>query len=161
MKETKKILFRLILLLLSFINLQAQQNVVSSGNNLVDPSGSVSFSIGQIDYVTQTGTTGTVAQGVQQPFEIAILSGHEFQNITANLVVYPNPTVSIITLSITELNIDNLNYQLFDVTGKKIKSNTIKTNETTINMESLPSATYILKVATLSKELKTFKIIKN
>lgn len=143
------------------MNMNAQTATVTSGGNATGSAGTVSYSIGQVADKTQTGTTGIITQGVQQPFEIVTLSGFEFENITLEAIVFPNPTVSNVTLKISEFNIENLNYQLFDIQGRLVNEAKISNNETVIDMERYTTSTYILKINSNSKELKTFKIIKN
>ena len=65
MKNNKVILF---LLLLGFgLTAQAQQATTATGGDATGSGGSAAYSVGQIVYTTHTGTTGSVAQGVQQP----------------------------------------------------------------------------------------------
>jgi hypothetical protein len=63
------------------------------------------------------------------------------------------------------LQIDNfdkdLSYQLFDISGKLLESNTIVANSTTIKMEQLATGSYFLKVTQNNTLVKTFKVIKN
>ena len=151
----------LLLILFCLPKLMAQQAVISSGGNASGTGGSTNYSIGQVTYKTQTGTNGNVSQGVQQPIEIFTLSGEEFVNIKLEAVVYPNPTTSNVTLKISNLNLDNLNYQFFDIQGRLIGDGKISNEETVFQMEQYPIANYILKINSNSKELKTFKIIKN
>jgi len=73
MMPDKYIFMRLKLLLFFCIVLAqnetfSQQNVVAAGGNAQSASGSVSYSVGQIDYTTSMGGIVSVAQGVQQPF---------------------------------------------------------------------------------------------
>ena len=139
----------------------AQQTVNTSGGNATGVGGSSSYSIGQITYNEQTGSGGSINQGVQQSFEIFTLSGAEFENIKLEAVVYPNPTVSKVTLKISNFNLDDLNYQLFDIQGRSISMGKISNEETLFNMDAYPSSIYLLKINSNNKELKTFKIIKN
>ena len=155
----KKLL--LTLMLCSLPKLVAQQATLASGGNATGTGGTVSYSIGQVADKTQTGTTGTITQGVQQPFEIVTLSGSEFVNIKLEAVVFPNPTVLNVTLKITNSDFENLNYQLFDLLGKLINEGKVTNEETIIDMERHPTSTFILKVNDGAKQLKTFKIIKN
>lgn len=150
-----------LLLFVFGMNVNAQQTTVTSGGNATGSGGSVSYSIGQVADKTQTGTTGTITQGVQQPFEIVTLSGLEFENIRLEAIVFPNPTTSNITLKISDFNLENLNYQLLDIQGRLINEGKISNNETVINMERYTTSTYILRINSKSKEIKTFKIIKN
>ncbi len=56
------------LLLLVFFTSKAQNSVVSGGGEATGSGGTMSFSIGQIDYIEAKGTGGTMSQGVQQQF---------------------------------------------------------------------------------------------
>jgi Secretion system C-terminal sorting domain len=157
MKKLKLLLF----LLFVFAKSNAQQNVVVSGANATGSGGSASYSIGQIDYITATGTGGTATQGVQQPFEIVTLSGQEFTEISLQLMVYPNPTSSLVNLKIDNFNLENLSYQLIDLNGREILNKKITESETQIQLENNPSDIYLLNVNQENKTIKTFKIFKN
>ena len=67
----------------------------------------------------------------------------------------------VYTLNVGKTELSNLNFQLYDMSGKVIESNKITSITETIRMENLPSSTYFLKVTNNNKEVKTFKIIKN
>jgi len=149
------------LFLFGIMKINAQKATVASGGNAAGSGGTVSYSIGQVADKTQTGTTGTITQGVQQPFEIVTLSGSEFTNIKLEAIVFPNPTVLNVTLKITNSDLENFSYQLFDLRGRLLNEGKISNEETIIEMDRYPSATYLLKVNSNSKELKTFKILKN
>ena len=64
----------LLLMLLTYENTQAQQAIVPIGGDAIGASGQISYSIGQIAYTTYEGSTGSVSQGVQQPFEISFIT---------------------------------------------------------------------------------------
>jgi hypothetical protein len=49
---------------------QAQESTNASGADVIGSGGSVAYSIGQVVYTTNTGSTGSVAQGVLHAFEI-------------------------------------------------------------------------------------------
>jgi Secretion system C-terminal sorting domain len=159
----KKILqISLIAASLLYVNASnAQQATTAAGGDALSTGGSVSYSIGQIDYTTNISTSGSVAQGVQQPFEIYIVSGIENTAINLNLAAYPNPTTDFLQLEIKGDNLQDLTFQLVDLTGKIITSRKIANTTEIIDMEILSSATYFLKVIQNSQEIKTFKIIKN
>jgi len=159
MKKNK--LFYCLLLALFFIPKgQAQQSVVSSGGNAIGSGGNASYTIGQVVYTSATGSGGSVNQGVQQPFEIFTLGTDNFPEITLQMTVYPNPTTSLVYLNIENYIVDNLEYQLFDLSGRLITNQKISQSETQIQLENLPSAIYLLNVLDNYKIIKTFKIIK-
>ena len=165
--QNKKIkLSALILLVFGLSGLKAQTAVPATGGNASGSGGSVSYSVGQIVYTTNTGTNGSVAQGVQQPFEISVVTAIEDAAvINLNYSAYPNPTTDFLTLKIdasTMLNIQSLSYQLFDINGKLLETKKLEDNQTSIVTSNLTPATYFLKVIDNNiKEIKTFKIIKN
>ncbi len=148
-------------LLLGLFSANAQQATIAAGGNASGSGGNASYTIGQVAYTSQTGSAGTVTQGVQQPFEISTLSGQEFTNIILEALVYPNPTTAKITLKISDLAAENLNYQMYDIQGRMMSDGKISSPETVFDVENYPTATYLLKINSNTKELKTFKIIKN
>jgi len=150
-----------VLLLGIGITAQAQQATTAGGGVAAGSGGTVAYSVGQIVYTTPTGATGSVAQGVPQPYEISIVLGVEDHQISLNMQVYPNPTTDYFTLSIGEIEVSTLNFQLYDTSGKLIERKKITSTTETIVMDNLPSSIYFLKVTNKNKEVKTFKIIKN
>jgi hypothetical protein len=159
----------LVTLLMGFglTGLQAQNAVPATGGNASGGGGSVSYSVGQVIYTTNTGTNGSVAQGTQQPFEISVVNGlEEAKGITLSLSAYPNPTKDYLTLSIdgetqTSHDLSLMSYQLFDMNGKLLLNEKITGNQTSIVMSNLAPASYFVKVIKGDNEVKTFKIIKN
>ncbi len=151
--------FTVGLFILSLFEVTAQQNTIASGGNATGSGGTVSYSIGQIDYITDAGTTGMATQGLQQPYEIFSLGISEI-DIDLKLSIYPNPSMDFLTLHFENFILENATYQLTDMNGKLVESNKITNGQTQICLESLLPATYFLKVSTDTKELKVFKIIK-
>lgn len=157
MIHTKKIV-SIGFLLLGLGGLHAQESPTASGGEATGLGGTTNYSIGQVVYTANTGTNGSVAQGVQQPYEISVTLGVNETTINLEMNVYPNPTTNYLTLKVRDTS--KFTYQLFDVQGKVIKNKEIKTISTTIKMGELPNATYFLKVTSNNQLIKTFKIIK-
>lgn len=162
MKQKKLRLIIVALLGTGIFGLQAQETVSSSGSNATGSSGSTSYTVGQIAYTTNTGTNGTVAQGIQQAYEISIVNGiDDAKDINLECTAFPNPTTDIITLKVESYNNRNLSYQLFDISGNMVDSQKIMDIETTIIMIDRVASVYIVKIIDNKQEIKTFKIIKN
>lgn len=162
MKHKKVKLSVILLLGLGLTGLQAQEAIPASGGNASGSGGAVSYSVGQLVYTTNTGTSGFVAQGVQQPYEILVATGiEEVKGITLQCSAYPNPATDYVKLKVENYETENLTYRLYDINGKLLESKKVDGSETSINMETLVPATYFLKVIDNNKEVKTFKIIKN
>lgn len=160
MKTFKIILVILLTICTSLLN--AQESVLTSGGEANGTGGTVSYSLGQIVYTTNTGVNGSNAQGVQQPYEISVVTSINESNVI-NLVceLFPNPTKDYVKLIINSINIRNLAYQLCDANGKDIESKKIINIESIISMLGLVPSTYFLKIYENKKPVKTFKIIKN
>jgi hypothetical protein len=140
----------------------SQVAVPATGGNSSGTGGSASYSIGQTFYTTHSGTSGSEAQGVQQPFEISVVIGlEEAIGISLECIVYPNPTHEFIKLKVQSYKVEDLSYQIFDINGKLLENKAINTSEATIPMSNYIPATYFLKVFHGQKEIKVFKIIKN
>ena len=148
-------------LLFGAANLRAQQGTNASGGNATGSGGSASFTVGQIDYITATGSGGAVTQGVQQPYEILITTGIETKGIDLTASVYPNPATDFVLLKIENSNSANFTFQLYTIQGKILLNKKVESNETSISMADLADAIYFIKVFNNNKEVKTFKIIKN
>ena len=162
MRHKRLKLSAVLLLGLGLTGLQAQESVNATGGNASGSGGSASYSVGQVVYTTNTGTSGSVAQGVQQAFEISVVTAiEEAKGINLSVTAYPNPTTDYLTLRIDEFEISNLSFQLYDMNGKLLQNEKITGNQTSIVMSNLVPATYFVKVIQGSKEVKTFKIIKN
>jgi len=160
MRHKRLKLSAVLLLGLGLTGLQAQTSVNATGTNASGSGGTVSYSIGQVVYTNNTGASGSVAQGVQQAYEIFTVGIKETE-LNIFLTVFPNPTTDYLTLSIGEFDISNLSYQLYDMNGKLLQNEKITGNQTSIVMSNLVPANYFVKVIQGNKEVKTFKIIKN
>ena len=64
-------------------------------------------------------------------------------------------------LSVSDTNLINLSYVLYDLQGRTVVKGKAQQANTQIAMHSLPTGTYVLKLNQNHQELKTFKIIKN
>lgn len=160
-QSIRKLLIIIFLLMYWIADTSGQQNTITSGGNEYGTGGSVSYSFGQIDYATTTGVGGSIMEGLQQPFEILVVSGSEETNINLILSVYPNPTKDFVVLSVQNFDTQNMTYLLYDVQGKLIEKQKLTGNQTYISLVDLANDIYFINVLNKSKELKKFKIIKN
>lgn len=141
--------------------IHAQESTLSAGNNAGGPGGTVNYSVGQVVYTTYSGTNGSSAQGVQQPFEIMTVVGIGIREIQLELSAYPNPATHSLTLKIENDVLRNMTFQLTDITGKLISSGDVTETLTQIPVDQLPAASYFLLINSEGQLIKNFKIIKN
>jgi opacity protein-like surface antigen len=138
----------------------AQESVNASGGNATGSGGTISYSVGQVAYTSNSSNTGSVAQGVQHAYEIFTL-GVEETALNISLTAFPNPTMENLTLQITDFNNEKLSYQLYDMQGKQLIQGEVIANKTEINTSSLPPATYFINVVNQeNKTVQSFKIVK-
>ena len=162
MRHKRLKLSAVLLLGLGLSGIQAQTSVNVTGGNSSGSGGSVSYSVGQVTYQTHTGTNGSVAQGVQQAYEISVVTAIEqAKGINLSVKAYPNPTTDYLTLEVKDFELSALSFQLYDINGKLLQREKITGNQTSIVMSNLVPASYFVKVIQGNKEVKTFKIIKN
>jgi len=137
-----------------------QSGTIATGNEASGTGGTMSYSIGQIDYKYQNGSNGTINQGLQQPFEFFTIGIDEYPEIILEMMIFPNPTLGELYLKINDVS-ENIKFQLFDETGKLILEKAIQDLNTLIDLKTVPRATYFLIIIKEELVLKTFKIVKN
>jgi len=139
----------------------AQESLVPSGGNATGSNGSMSYSVGQIAFHTNSTTEGRVTCGVQQPYEISGVSGiSEDKAIFLPIRAYPNPVSDHLFLCVDESGHPNLQYQLYDLQGRLLYSEHIRCRKTKIPMNDLVPATYFIRVFQDNSDLISIKIIK-
>lgn len=146
---------------ISTVRFQAQEVVATSGGEAQGGGGTSAFSVGQVVYTTLNSSIGSVAQGVQQPYEISVVIGIESEHTNLNLLAYPNPTGEYLNLSIGNSEPANFKFKLCDVNGKLIESKEITDVNTILSLRNLQNGIYFLTVKKSNEEIKTFKVIKN
>jgi hypothetical protein len=151
----------IILCCLLVIKAHAQQNTVACGGQAIGAGGTVSYSIGQIDYINTNSSSGTITQGVQQPYEILQYTGIEETNISLSVTAFPNPTSTNVKILIKNNTLLNFTYTLCNVQGQVIINENIKDVETIVPMMELASGIYVIRIVNNNKEVSTYKIIKN
>lgn len=147
---------------IGFSSLHAQKTITTLGGNASGSGGSVSYSVGQLVCKANYSTQFSIIEGVQQPYEILVVTGlEEAQGISLINAVYPNPTTNFVTLKIENHKIENLSYQFYDMNGKLLLNKKITTFETNVPMETFSVGSYFLNVIHNNTTIKSLKIIKN
>lgn len=166
--KAKLKLSAIVLLILGATGLQAQEVVSAAGGDAMGSGGSESYSIGQVAYSTYSVTTGSIAEGVEQPYEITAMTGINSAIATnLSISVFPNPTSADLVLKVDASGVSDIRAmqaRLYDINGKILESRKITGEETSISMSELNPGTYFLKVMRIKKAssqtIRTFKITK-
>jgi hypothetical protein len=158
----KKAVEFILIIIFSCAVSHAQQAVSTAGGQATGSGGTVSYTIGQLDYITVTGSAGLAMEGVQVPFEVLVPTGIEkYKEISLGFLAYPNPVKDLLTLRIQRETLENLSYKLLDADGKTLQVGSIADTETGISFEDCLPNTYFLLIFQNNLEIKTFKIIKH
>ncbi|MBQ6157195.1 MAG: T9SS type A sorting domain-containing protein [Bacteroidales bacterium] len=142
----------------------AQSAIVPLGGDTQSNSGSVSYTVGQIAVESAANSNGsvTIAEGVQQPYEIMTVGVDEYPQIALNAVVYPNPTENLAQLRLNgfEIPADGLRAILYDGNGKQLQSLMVTDDLTAFQIGQYATGTYYLELRDGKRVLKTFKVIR-
>ncbi len=142
----------------------AQSAIVSLGGDTQGNSGIVSYTVGQIAVQTAANGDGSVsvAEGVQQPYEIMTVGVDDYPQIALDAVVYPNPTENLAQLQLNgfEIPADGLRAILYDGNGKQLQSLMVTDDLTAFQIGQYATGTYYLELRDGKRVLKTFKVIR-
>ncbi|MEN9440670.1 MAG: hypothetical protein RLZ33_746 [Bacteroidota bacterium] len=139
----------------------AQSNTLPTGGDASGSGGNVSFSIGQIDYTSNSGSNGNLNQGVQQPYEFYSVIGINELEGTFSLIMGPNPTTNEVQLTVMNYANNDLVYALSDMNGKTIISRTPFSGTALLNLENCAPGMYQLFISNNENQVKTYKILKH
>lgn len=161
MNITKFCSIAVIFATVSFSGALAQEAVTASGGVASGDEGTVSYSVGQVASISASGATGSVSQGVQQPYEIFIQTGISALDINPEVLVYPNPATDLLYLEMKNYKAGKNSWKLFDNQGKLLKNKKISSNSTSIDLSGLKPGVYILNISGNREVVISYKIIKN
>lgn len=150
------------LFLISYTHAQSLEQfaIGSAGNFSTSSTGSsLSWTLGETVITTENSNNTILTQGFQQPIVVNPLSTHLALGQNIQLQVFPNPTLEKITIQ--KETDTTLEGELLDILGQSIGHYTLTEDQTTISLETLPPATYLLCIRSGEHQIiKTFKIQK-
>lgn len=152
--------FLLFCFILSTYIVNAQNSVIPGGGNTSDNGGSISYSLGYIANLNGISADGSLSGGLQQPYEISVITGFINNEINLDIKTYPNPASHYLILSTGSTSLKNLSYTVSNIEGKTIRRGYIQSSQTMINLSGVKNATYIIRVYSSQKTLKIFRIVK-
>ena len=141
------------------MGLSAQSVIVPFGGDATDGSVTVSYTVGQVAVQANSDGSTTIYEGVQQPYEIQIIGIDNYPGITLNAMVFPNPTVGNVQLTMNNVQLED-EVKVFDMNGKFLFVKKIEGENTEIPMSDLAAGTYFVNVVSEKQVLKTFKVVK-
>jgi len=155
-----------LIILLFTGTIKAQQVVSTSGNHAENGSVQISWTVGETVIETLINGNNILTQGMHQS-KLTVTAIQEVVGPGLEIIAFPNPATDCIHLqlnSILHFPADDrgkdFSFQLYDLNGKLLLYKHIEDPETVIRMEGYTSSTYFLKILENTKEIKTFKILK-
>ena len=154
----------LLLLVLSFTfglsTLWAQQVVSSGGAYFKGTNASLSWTIGEPICETVSNGMIVLTQGFQQGHLISSAVGDLLlPGIISN--VYPNPTDDGLNLIFKDGDFFKLEFFLYNLEGKALLQQSVKSDLTKIDMRFYPVGVYLIRVVMKSGEpIRSFRVIK-
>jgi hypothetical protein len=133
----------------------------TSGGNVTNSSGSVSFSVGQL-LVNNANNSNmiSVQQGVQFPYEIFGLGINSTTLLNSFIKIYPNPTSTILNIDIQDNDLVDLVVEIYDSSNKLILLENLYSINNRIDLGALSPGLYYTILRNNSGYLYIQKIIK-
>lgn len=157
----KRLLPVVIYAVLAFsITGKAQEVITPSACYFEAPSMSLNWTIGEISVETYINGNIILTQGFNQA-NIVITSSTKDLLTDYSITIYPNPVKDIFTLKVETDHINQLKAEVYDLAGRILKSENIYQGNTQIDIGSLATSEYILKIYDNNQVIKTLKFIKN
>lgn len=147
------------LLCLFSMTLHAQEVITTSGGYGETTSARVTWTIGEPVPETIIGTNTILNQGFNQgDLTLTIIKDPSRAGI--DVLIYPNPAIDELMVSVEDTDAENLRYVLIDMSGKMLSESKMQGYMTHIAVNKLAPASYILKIYQNKKEIGVFKIVK-
>ncbi len=112
--------------------------------------------------VENESLTGTVKAG-----QIVVLTNgllpssiNAVQKENISIQLYPNPATDYVHLRINDANLQNLNYNIYDIKGSLIEKQNITSENTIIDANQLSSGAYLIKILKNNIHVQTLKFVK-
>ena len=152
-----KSIFLLIGLLL-FSKVNSQNSVCSAGGDFSNNYGSISHTIGQNFNLTTFTEDYSVVEGMQQVFEYQVL----LKSSKIKALLFPNPIVKekFLKVRLSKDPVDEVYLTIFDTLGKKVFRKRLYEIRENLDVGSLHSGIYLIRITENEKFLSSTKLIK-
>lgn len=161
MKKWKFILLLCSLLMGGYTTqLHAQRGTAAAGGDHNNTVGSLSFTIGLVDYDYLLAPNCEMTLGHQQPHEFWVVTEVESSQIPVEVTVYPNPASDHIVVQVSHYENEVVDLTLIDQNGRPVKSAQFSGGKVVLGLDDLSLGIYFVKVSHEGESLKVYKILK-
>src|SRR5581483_5115121 len=120
--------------------------ITSAGGYQSNVSGSLSWTMGETIIETGNAPNNFLTQGFEQPTSIIISNVDNVGDPSANVTAYPNPSASLVYVTSSSNN--PLRAEVMDLAGQMVYKKTIYAQDNALNLQSLASGVYLLRLFT-------------
>ncbi|MCF8239406.1 MAG: T9SS type A sorting domain-containing protein [Saprospiraceae bacterium] len=155
----KSLLFGI--LFISPLYLFSQRGTTAAGGEIKSSAGEISYSIGQLQNGTLNTASGSIYEGLQQPYEIVVTQTTNWgDRLGIQITAYPNPVSDQLHLTFDQDPPDNCLVRCTNAFGVHVFSREINQLQTALRMHELTPGYYFLTVFASGTLLSSFTIIK-
>ena len=120
----------------------AQSNIVTAGGDATSSTGSVSYSIGQIDFQYSSSADYSVSEGVQQTYSFDTALSIDDIQYDFQLSIWPNPSADEMNLEFTTNYELPLSLTVTDVKGAVVASKSVTQGQYSFDVNTWAAGTY-------------------
>ena len=117
-----------------------------SGSSIQSSFIQLDWTLGEVAITLHKSKSGTLSEGFQQAF-VQVKAPETTQKNVADILIVPNPATSFVSIKFLHEIKENIQWELFDITGKSLKHNVFDLiSEHEIDISSYPDGMYFLKI---------------
>lgn len=157
-----KFIFMILVITFGFSQkLFSQIAVIPAGGDTSNGSGSIAYSIGQVDYHFVSTTSGTISEGVQQVVRIdSSVNSFEFVK-NSDIRLSPSPFNEYLSIDARNFGSPRLRFKIFNASGTLAMQVYLNEPFVRVSTSSLPSGMYTVVIFSGQQYLGNNKLIKS
>lgn len=121
----------------------------AAGGTVTTSAGTVASTIGEIMVSGRSAAVGYWGEGFQQVLSAPVVAVGDLGE-TLQLTVYPNPAADYLIIS-TDAPL--ITVQLYDLLGRSVGSQTLRSGENRLDLSTLPQGMYLLQAFNATQQL--------
>ena len=141
-----KTTFTILISCLTISSVLAQSNIVTAGGDAASSSGSVSYSIGQIDFQYTSSADYSVSEGVQQTYSFDTALSIDDIQYDFQISIWPNPSADEMNIEYTTSYELPLSLTVTDVKGAVVASQSVTQGQYSFNVNTWAAGTYYVNL---------------
>ena len=142
-----KTTFAVLISCFTLCSVLAQSNIVTAGGDAASATGSVSYSIGQIDFQYSSSADYSVSEGVQQTYSFDTALSIDDIKYEFQLSIWPNPSADEMNIEYTTSYELPLSLKVTDVKGAVVANRSVTQGQYSFNVNTWAAGTYYISLS--------------